>query len=440
MRRAAFFATIIVCFTDMKENIEVTRFENGLTILTETMPDVRSITLGFWLKTGSRHEPADLNGICHFIEHAVFKGTNKRSALDIAIETDRLGGNFDAFTSHENVGFMVKVVDNKLDPAFDLIADMLTNPVFDEKEMRRERRVIIEEMKMVEDSPEEYLGELFLNEFFPGSALGLPIEGTRKTVKNFNHAILSEFHKKNYSADNLIIAAAGNVEHQAIIDLANKFFAPESKIRKPETSDPTPKIAAPILLTKKRDLEQAHLILATPWIAAGDERRYAASLLTSILGDGNSSRLWQTIREKRGLAYSVGASANSFDDCGIFSIYAGTSPDKLGEVVDLSIAELKKIKRKGVSVEELNLAKEQTLASVLLGLEDSGSRAGSLAQMEITFGKLIPLEETLKRIETVTIEEIQALAEEFFQTEKLALAALGNLNGLKITRERLDVS
>ena len=440
MRGESFFVTIYVCFIKMKENIEVTRCSNGLTILTETMPDVRSATLCFWLKTGSRHESTDLNGIHHFIEHTVFKGTNRRSALDIAIETDRLGGNFDAFTSHENVGFMIKVVDNKLAPAFDLIADMLTAPIFDEKEMRRERRVIIEEMKMVEDSPEDFLGELFLNEFFPGDALGLPIEGTRRSVKNFNHDVLASFHQKNYTAENLIISAAGNVEHQTIVDLAAKFFNTKTKNQKPNSKDQCPKIAAPILLEKKRNLEQAHLILATPWIAANDERRYAASLLTSILGDGNSSRLWQTIREKRGLAYSVGASANSFEDCGIFSIYAGTSPEKIGEVVDLSIAEIKKIKREGVSAEELSLAKEQTIASILLGLEDSGSRAGNLAQMEITFGRVIPLEETLNKIEAVSIDEIQTLAREFFRTENLALGALGNLNGLKITRERLDVS
>jgi predicted Zn-dependent peptidase len=425
----------------MKENIQTTRLPSGLTIITEKMPDVRSATLGFWLKTGSRHEPKHLNGICHFIEHAVFKGTNGRTALDIAIETDRLGGNLDAFTSHETTGFMIKVVDEKIPQAFDLIADMITSPRFDEKELKRERRVIFEEMKMVEDAPEDLLSELFLREFFPAHALGLPIEGTRKTVKTFNQKTVSDFHAENYSPGNIVIACAGNVEHQQIVDLAEKFFhsSPLSVNLKHSVSAAKPNFAAPILLEKKPNLEQTHLIIAAPWIAANDERRYAGSLLNSVLGDGNSSRLWQNVREKRGLAYSVGASVSSFEDCGIFSIYAGTSPEKLVEVVDLSIAEIRQIKRKGVSA-ELNLAKEQTVSAVLLGLESTSVRADALAQSEIIFGRQISVEETLEQIENVNTQQVQEIANEFFQTDKIALAALGNLNGLKIDRETLNVS
>jgi predicted Zn-dependent peptidase len=427
----------------MKENIEFTRFENRLTILTEKMPDVRSATLGFWLKKGSRHEPANLNGILHFIEHAVFKGTAKRTALDIAVETDSLGGNFDAFTSHESVGFVMKTVDKDLPRAFDLIADILTKPRFDEKELKREQRVIVEEMKMVEDSPEDFLGELFQASFFPDNALGRPIEGTRKTVRTFYHEATQNFHAQIFQPQNLIIAAAGNVRHAEIVDLANDFFGDKSEVRsqKSETENlNTPKTNATILLKKKSELEQAHLILAAPWIELKSEKRYAAHLLETVLGSGMSSRLWQTIREKRGLAYSVGASAISFEDCGAFTIYAGTSPAKVGEVVDLSVAELKKIRREGISLKELNLAKQQTVTSVLLGLEDSSIRAGNLAQSEMTHGRQISLEETLRKIEQTSAEEIQELACEFFLTEKLALVALGNLNNLKIERERLDVS
>jgi len=427
----------------MKENIEVSRFANGLTILTDKMSDVRSVTLGFWLKKGSRHEPANLNGILHFIEHAVFKGTTRRSALDIAIETDSLGGNFDAFTSHESVGFVMKTVDKDLPRAFYLIADILTNPRFDEKELKREQRVIVEEMKMVEDSPEDFLGEIFQANFFPDNALGRPIEGTRKTVRTFDHEVTRDFHARIFQLQNLIIAAAGNVEHDDIVDLANKFFREKTEVsnQKSEIEDCSfPIQNASILIKQKRELEQAHLILAAPWIELKSEKRYAAHLLETILGSGMSSRLWQTVREKRGLAYSVGASAISFEDCGVFTIYAGTSPAKFGEVVDLSVAELKKMKHKGVSKDELNLAKQQTVASVLLGLEDSSIRAGNLAQSEITHGRQISVEETLRKIEQVETEEIQSLAREVFQTEKLALVALGNLNGLKIKRERLDVS
>ncbi len=431
----------------MNENIKTTRFENGLTIITEKMPDVRSATLGFWIKKGSRHEPEKLNGICHFIEHAVFKGTQKRSALDIAIESDKLGGNLDAFTSHEETGFMIKVVDNKIANAFDLIADMLANPLFEEKEMRRERGVIIEEIKMVEDSPEELLTELFLKDFFPKHALGLPIEGTRKTVKTFKGEVAANFHTANYTAENLIIACAGNVSHDEIVEMAEKYFCKGkrdegqgTRDKQLKIKDQSPIYSAPILLEKKENLEQTHLIIAVPWINSASEKRYAASLLTSILGDGNSSRLWQNIREKRGLAYSVGASSDSFEDCGIFSIYAGTSPEKLTEVIDLSIAEMKKIKRKGVNAEELSLAKEQTVASILLSLESTAARAENLAHNEMVHARQIPVEETLQKLEAVEIEEIKAIANEFFKTEDIALAALGNLNGLKIERERLDVA
>ena len=209
----------------MKENIQTTRFENGLTILTDRMPDVRSVTLGFFYRKGARHEPAVLNGISHFIEHAVFKGTNKRSALDIAIETDRLGGNLDAFTMHEETGFAIKVVDRELAKAFDLLADLLTNPTFDEKELKREQKVIIEEIKMTEDSPEDFLGELFNEKLFPQHPLGLSIAGTPKSVKTFNREITQKFHAEVFAPQNLIIAAAGNLDHQQIVELAEKFFS-----------------------------------------------------------------------------------------------------------------------------------------------------------------------------------------------------------------------
>jgi predicted Zn-dependent peptidase len=427
----------------MKENIEITRFTNGLVVLTEKMPDVRSATLGFFFKKGSRHEPAHLNGISHFIEHTVFKGTEKRSALEIAVETDRLGGNFDAFTMQEMTGFAMKTVDRDLPRAFDLLADMLTNPRFDQTELEREQQVIVEEMRMVEDSPEEYLGELFNQAIFPNHPLGMPIEGTEKTVRGFNRRVTNDFHRQVFQPENLVIAVAGNIEHAPIVELAENFFGQSSAVsgqRSASEDFVAPQLSAPILLKKKRGLEQAHFVLATPWIDARNERRYAAHLLENILGSGTSSRLWQTIRERYGLAYSVGASGVSFLDCGFFSVYAGTAPNQIGKAIDLSVAELKRIKREGVSGEEIELAKQQSVATILLGLEDSSNRAANLAQQEITFGKQISVEETLRKIEQVRAEEIRELAREFFQTERIALAALGNLNGLKIERERLDVS
>lgn len=427
----------------MRENIETTRFENGLTILTDQMTEVRSATLGFFFRKGSRHEPNELNGISHFIEHAVFKGTEKRSALEIAIETDRLGGNLEAFTMHEETGFAIKVIDNQIAKAFDLLADMLSNPLFDERELKREQRVIIEEIKMTEDSPEDILGEIFNEKLFPDHPLGLSIAGTPKTVRTFNHETTRKFHAETFNASNLIIAAAGNIEHRQIVDLAEKFFGTPASCRqqanKSRQDDGVPTIAAPIIIKKNKNLEQAHVIIAAPFVDAKSERRYAADILANALGGGTSSRLWQKIREEKGLAYSVGTSAAMYQDCGVFSIYAGTSPKQTEEVLDISIKELREVVKNGITAEELELIKEQTVASILLGLEDSSVRAGTLARLEMVHGKQISLEETLAKIEAVTLEDIQSLAREFFQTEKIAFGALGKLNGLKIKRERLEI-
>lgn len=422
----------------MKEDIKETRLANGLTILTDRMLGVRSATLGFFYRVGSRQEPAELNGISHFIEHTVFKGTTRRSALDIAIEQDRLGGNLDAFTSHEETGFAIKVIDDQLPKAFDLIADMLANPRFDDADLKSEQKVIIEELKMVEDSPEEYLGELFSEAFFPGHPLGLNIAGTPRLVKSFDREITRKYHADVYHAGNLVIAAAGNINHNEVVRLAKKAFSSEMKAPASSVAHP-PVVAAPIFVKQNKNLEQAHMIIATPLVGATHKRRYAADLLANIFGGGTSSRLWQKVREERGLAYSVGASAIMYQDCGLFSIFAGTSPEQVAEVVDLSITEMREVVKKGVTSDELDLAKQQTTASVLLSLEDSAARAASLAQAEMIHGRQIPLAESLENLNAVTPEDIQDLAKEYFRTENVAFAALGDLKSLKIDGKRLSI-
>ncbi|HEV7643414.1 MAG TPA: pitrilysin family protein [Pyrinomonadaceae bacterium] len=425
----------------MKESIRSTRFPNGLAILTEKMPDLRSATLGFWFRCGSRDEPAHLNGISHFIEHAVFKGTHKRTALDIAMETDRLGGNFDAFTMHEQTGFTIKVTDKAVPDAFDLLADMLTDPLFEDTELSREQKVIIEEMKMVEDSPEEFLSEIFQQNFFSGSGLALPIEGTEKTVLTFDSKITSDYHRAAFQPHNLVITAAGNLEHERIVELAEKFFASPASGRplaaeveagrfhdSPSDSYRDGGATKSTILKNKPGLEQTHFILTFPWIEETSEKRYAGHLLETVLGNGTSSRLWQKIREERGLAYSVGASGVSYRDLGAFNIFAATSPEQFEETVELATAEVRRIESEPVSEAELTLAKEQTAANLLLSLEDSGTRAGNLAQHEITFGRQISVDETLQKLEQVTTKEIMEIAEEFFVSDKLVLTALGNFD------------
>ena len=424
----------------MKEEIQQTRLANGLTILTDRMPGVRSATLGFFFRVGSRQEPLELNGISHFIEHTVFKGTARRSALDIAIEQDRLGGNLDAFTSHEETGFAIKVIDDQLPQAFDLIADMLTNPRFDEADLRAEQKVIIEEMKMVEDSPEDHLGDIFNEAVFGSHPLGLSIAGTPETVRSFDREKTQKYFAETYNASNLVIAAAGNVDHEALVELvqsAGFSLSPTSREDKLKLALSTPRLAAPIIIRQNPNLEQAHLIIATPLVSATDERRYAADLLSNIIGGGTSSRLWQKIREERGLAYSVGASAVMYQDVGIFSIFAGTSPEQVEEVVELAIAEVRDITKNGVTADELELAKAQTTASILLGLEDSAARAATLAQSEMIHGRQITLDEALDAINAVTANDIHLLTSEHFRTESLMFAALGDLSAESITRDSL---
>jgi len=428
----------------MREDIHETRFDNGLVVLTDRMSGVRSVTLGIFFRVGSRNEPDELNGITHFIEHAVFKGTKRRSALDIAVEQDRLGGALEAFTTHEETGFAIKIIDDQLEPALDLLADMLGDPQFDEGEMKREQRVIIEEMKMTDDSPEERLGEIFSQAFFPSHPLGLSIAGTPKTVRTFDHTAAKKYHRRMFKPSNLVVVAAGNVKHDEFVKAVKRFLA-KSSLGKKSSSIATisvskpPKMAAPILIRQNKTLEQAHLILATPMVSGRDKRRYEADLLAQILGGGTSSRLWQKVREERGLAYSVGSSSIMFGDCGMFMVSAATSPEQTLEIVDITLNEMRDVVENGVTPEELDLAKQQSRASILLSLEDSASRAAGLAQSEMTHGRQISVEESLRNTNAVTLEDIRSVAREFFRTERMAFAALGNLQGLKVNRKRLQI-
>jgi predicted Zn-dependent peptidase len=424
----------------MIDEVQSTKLSNGMVVLTEHMPGLRSVTAGIWVRRGSRHEAPELNGICHFIEHSVFKGTARRSAHDIAIESDRLGGHLDAYTTHEMTGFAIKVADTALPQAFDLLADLLSHPRFDEEDLEREQRVIIEEMKMVEDTPDELLAERFNAAYFPNHSLGRPIEGTAETVSSFDHDKTAAFHARVFSPDNLVVAAAGNIDHGRLAELVARAFG-DGQVGgdTTNTNGNSPAPAAPILIEQKQELEQAHLIIAAPWPSAQDDDRYAAGLLGSILGGGTSSRLWQKIREERGLAYSVGAGGSTFSDIGVFSIYAGTSPTQLDEVLDISLAELRRIVRDSVTEEELNIVKEQAIASILLGLESSSARVSTLARQEIMHGRRISPDEAIKRIEAVTRADLRRVARAYFTSERIALGALGNLNGFRVDRARLEI-
>ena len=423
----------------MIDKVQTTRLPNGLTILTEHMPELRSVSLGIWVRRGSRHETSAQNGICHFIEHALFKGTQRRSAHDIATESDRLGGQFDAYTSHEMTGFAAKVVDTETPRAFDLLADMVLNPRFDEDDLLKEQKVIIEEMKMIEDTPDELLTELFHAAYFPDHSLGRPIEGTESTVSSFDRAVTADFHARNFAARNLVIAAAGNIVHDELVAMVSRAFGADAKTAAAAGDSAAPEVAAPIMIERKSELEQAHLIIAAPWPSAKSLDRYAGSMLATVIGGGTSSRLWQSIREERGLAYSIGAGGNTFSDVGMFTIYAGTSPAQMDEVFDLALNELRRIVREPVGEDELELAKQQATSSVLLSLESSSTRVGALARQEIIHGRRISPDEIIRMINAVTCESVQQVAQSCFRTSALSVGALGNLNGFSVDRSRLEI-
>jgi predicted Zn-dependent peptidase len=339
-------------------------------------------------------------------------------------------------------GFTTKVADTALSQATELLADLVANPRFEQEDLEREQKVILEEMKMVEDTPDELLGELFNAAYFPNQPLGRPIEGTRETVPTFDHKTTVAFHAREFSYSNLVVAAAGNVDHNRLVELVGRSFngCESGAGARPHTLDASrPRPAAPILIEQKNELEQAHLVLATPWPSALSDDRYAASLLGSIIGGGTSSRLWQKIREERGLAYSVGAAGSAFSDVGVFNVYAGTSPDQLDEVLELSLKELREVVRNSVTEEELRIAKEQAISSILLGLESSSARAGTLARQEIIHGRRISPDDVIEKLRKTTVDELQEVARTYFKSETIALGALGNLNGFKVDRSRLAI-
>ncbi|MFN0109187.1 MAG: M16 family metallopeptidase [Blastocatellia bacterium] len=419
-----------------KFDIRKTKLRNGLVVATERMPYLRSVSFGVFLRSGSRHETEDRHGLTHFIEHALFKGTRRRSVAQIAAEGDVLGGNLDAFTGREIVGFYNNVLDEHLPRAFDLIADLVTEPSFDPTELKKERGVIIEEIKMVEDTPDDLIFDMFCSSFYPNHPLGRPILGTPKTLARFKDGVVENYYGEIYSPNNLVIAAAGSFQHEEIVDLAKHYFGHLKPSGVPLKSS-TPKPMAPLRTKHKAELEQSHIIIGVPSPSLISDNLYTANLLSVILGGGMSSRLFQSIREDLGLAYTVFAGINPFRDCGYLTIYAGTSTDRLEKTIEATMAELRRIKTERISEEELQRNKDQLKASVRLNLESSSSRMSALASGEMNFGRFISPDEVITEIESVTVEGLRALAKKLFQPEKLAVTVLGNLKDFKLKRSLL---
>jgi len=417
--------------------IEKTVLNNGLTILTEQMNHVRSASVGVWVRSGSRHETAPQNGISHFIEHTLFKGTRSRNAREIAIESDAIGGHVDAFTSREVAAFYVKALDQHLPRAFDLLADLVTAPLFTDEELDRERNVVIEEIKMVEDTPDDLVHEVFVANFWPAHPLGRSILGTPETLATFDHDRVADYFSHVYAPGNLVVTGAGNLEHAAFVEMVTRYFG-NLAARTVGLAASAPAHTASRAVINK-DLEQAHLVLGTRCPSMVSSDRYAVHIMNVILGGGMSSRLFQTIREERGLAYAVHSGVSAYTDAGYLSVYAATSPEQIGDVIELSLEQFAKFKTEQVSDAELQRAKDQLKVSIMLSLESTSSRMSNLARQEIFFGRQFTLDEILERIDVVTAADVQRIAGEIFNGDELAMTAIGALEEFDVERVQLTV-
>ncbi len=412
--------------------IQSTTLPNGLIVVTERMPHVRSVSIGTWIPSGSRLERGAERGIAHFLEHMLFKGTASRSAEDIARAVDSIGGHLDAFTSKELVSYNTKVLDEHLPIAWDILSDLILNPTFDAVELEKEKSVILEELKMELDNPEYLTHELFCKHLWKGHGLAQPIIGTKQTIADFTRDNLVDYHRRVYHPANLVVTAAGNLHHDAILKLVDDSFSGRAAGAKlPKLAKP--KQQAPFILKQKRT-QQAHLYIGAPSHPIDHEFRFGSYILNTILGGGMSSRLFQNIRERQGLVYAVMSDLMLYQDTGAIAIYAGASAEALPKVISSVMDEFRDLKANLVTTEELRRAKEHLKGSLMLSLESTNSRMTNLARQQIFFGRFFSMDEMLANIEAVDAPLVQRLANQAFDADKLALTVLGKVDGLALDR------
>src|SRR3984957_9776348 len=422
--------------TNPERNLRRTVLPNGLIVLTERMDYLRSVAMGVWIKSGSRCEPAETNGISHFVEHMLFKGTRSRSAQHIAREMDSIGGNRDAFTGKETICFNVKSLADHVPIALDVLSDLVLNPIFADNDIERERGVILEEIKIDEDNPDVLVHELFTQSFWKNHPLGWPILGTNETVAKLDQRSLFDYHGDRFHGGNMVFSAAGNLDHDRFAEaVAAKFSGLAGGATLHELA--APESRARVVLRKKRSLEQVQICLGVPAPPITDDNRYTTRILNTVLGGGMSSRLFQTIREERGMAYSVFSDLSPYRDTGTLCVYAGTSAGKALECIDLIMTEFRKLKEELLSDEELTRAKDQLKGNILMGLESSNSRMANLARQEMYFHQFFTVDEIIARIELVGSAQVQAMAQKLFDPARIAVTLLGRLDGIKLGRKRL---
>jgi predicted Zn-dependent peptidase len=395
---------------------------NGLPVVMEPIKNMRSVVSGIWVKVGSRNEPPEKNGISHFLEHMFFKGTKKRSAKDISFEIDSLGGELNAFTSRESTTFYVKVLDEYLEKGIELLSDVFLHSTFPEEDIEKERKIIKEEIKMIEDTPDDYIHDLSNQTIWGHSGLGQPVLGRRETIRSFTKDDLLSHIRKYYGTKDIIVSCAGNFEPEHLISMLDKNLGNLRRGSEPERGTP-PDFRSRVEVFSKQ-LSEAHICLGVRGLSQTSEERYSLFVLNSILGAGVSSRLFQEIREKRGLAYSIYSFIALYFDAGVWGVYAGVSRKKVREVLELVLKEMYSLKDTLNDV-ELNRAKSQLKGNIVLGLESTISRMNSIARQEIYHGKYYSPAEIMKRIDSVTLNNIKDLVERLIQKELFSLTVFG---------------
>ena len=407
----------------MEERVFCDRLPNGVYVLTEEIPYVRSATVGIWVGVGSMHEPPELAGICHALEHMLFKGTTSRSARDIAETLDAVGGQLNAFTDKEFTCYHAKVLSEHLPLAVDLLCDMLLRSLFRPADIRCEKRVILEEIRQLEDEPDELVHDLLLSGMWQGHSLGRPVIGTRRTVRSLDRDGLLKFLAGSYVANRIVVAAAGNVRHEDVLAQAGGLLADLP------AAAGAGEMAAPAISRfnrwVSRDTEQAHLCLGVPGYSQMEAERYPLAVLDTILGGASSSRLFQEIREKRGLAYTIGSAMVSYRDAGVLAVYAGTSPDTADQVLALVREEFDRVLQEGVTAREVDQARSQLKGSMLLALESTGSRMTRIAKSFLYYGRVIPLEEVVRDVDAVTVENANRVARAILPAASTSVIVLG---------------
>ncbi|MDP2645165.1 MAG: pitrilysin family protein [Desulfobacterales bacterium] len=419
----------------MNATINKTVLKNGVRILSHKMPHVRSVSMGVWVNVGARDEKPSENGLSHFIEHMIFKGTQKRGAFQIAKEFDAIGGHTNAFTAMENTCYHARVIDTHLFTMADILSDIFLNSVFDEQEVEKERTVIFQEIGMVEDSPEEYIHLLAGKAYWGNNPLGRSILGTPENIVRFDKNTIRRFFRRFYQPGQILVSLAGNVDHDRFVDLIGPAF----ETVRPGKDFPkrvTPRPRSRVDLNFK-ELEQAHVVILTSGLSITDPRRYAFSLLQTILGGNMSSRLFQEVRERKGLAYSIYSFVSSHVDTGLFGVYTGVDPKQINAAVGLILKEMRKLKEDRVEASELQGAKEYIKGNLMLSLESTDNQMVRTAQNEFHFGCQIPIQEVVDRIESVTEDDILHLASTLFQSEQLAVTLLGRVPDKKELQEIL---